>query len=284
MVLGLVSIATLSQLALFDRPSHGDWLEGADLILAFGALRDLRHARHVLASRQRRHARSTGRTSAIACRPRASCARPRRWRSPCLAGAVYLLLRAPVTLHARRRRRTSIARSTCTRDSGGSTNPLMVATGDKSVFFDGDARVLPLSDDWSVPGRVLRSGRALAPSARAFLDALFDLAGELDRRPVFYQISLDWIPVLHDRGYDFFKLGEEAQIHLDRVTLEGHAGKMYRQFLRRAERDGVRFRIVAPDELAPLAARARRHLERLAAHRRTSRSGSSRSASSTTTT
>jgi phosphatidylglycerol lysyltransferase len=61
-----------------------------------------------------------------------------------------------------------------------------------------------------------------------------------------YQISADWIPFLHDRGYDFFKLGEEAHIRLDRVTLDGRAGKLYRQFLRRAERDGVRFRILTP--------------------------------------
>ena len=35
----------------------------------------------------------------------------------------------------------------------------------------------------------------------AFLDALFAFAGELDRRPAFYQMSLDWLPALHDRGY-----------------------------------------------------------------------------------
>src|SRR5581483_3680994 len=47
----------------------------------------------------------------------------------------------------------------------------------------------------------------------------------------------------------FFKLGEEAHVHLDRVTLEGHAGKMYRQILRRAGRDGVRFRVLPPYEV-----------------------------------
>ena len=56
--------------------------------------------------------------------------------------------------------------------------------------------------------------------------------------------------MLHDRGYDFFQLGEEAHVLLDRVTLEGHAGKMYRQVLRRAERDGLRFRILQPAEVA----------------------------------
>jgi phosphatidylglycerol lysyltransferase len=90
-----------------------------------------------------------------------------------------------------------------------------------------------------------------AADRTVFLDAFFSFAGELDRRPVFYQISLDWIPVLHDRGYDFFKLGEEAQVRLDNVTLDGHAGKMYRQILRRGERDGARFRVLAPGDVAP---------------------------------
>jgi phosphatidylglycerol lysyltransferase len=83
----------------------------------------------------------------------------------------------------------------------------------------------------------------------AFMEALFAFAANLDRRPLFYQISLDWIPLLHDRGYHLFKLGEEAQVHLDRLTLEGHAGKLNRQILRRAERDGVAFRILQPEEI-----------------------------------
>jgi phosphatidylglycerol lysyltransferase len=89
-----------------------------------------------------------------------------------------------------------------------------------------------------------------APADRgAFLNALFDHAGNLDRRPVFYQISLNWIPPLHDRGYAFFKLGEEARVPLETFTLEGRAGKEYRQFLKRAERDRVRFRVLRPYEV-----------------------------------
>src|SRR5205807_10668201 len=83
-----------------------------------------------------------------------------------------------------------------------------------------------------------------------FLNALFAFASEIDRRPLFYQISLEWIPPLHDRGYAFFKLGEEAHVHLDRVTLDGPPGKLYRQILRRGERDGLRFRVLAPSEVA----------------------------------
>src|SRR5207253_5020952 len=82
-----------------------------------------------------------------------------------------------------------------------------------------------------------------------FLDGLFALARDLDRRTVFYQVSVDWIPQLHDFGYHLFKLGEEALVPLERVTLSGHGGKLNRQILRRAERDGIAFRIMPPEEV-----------------------------------
>ena len=83
----------------------------------------------------------------------------------------------------------------------------------------------------------------------AFLDAVFGFAAAVDRRPLFYQVSPDWMPLLHDRGYHFFKLGEEALVPLDRVTVHGHAGKLTRQFARRAERDGLSFHVLAPYEV-----------------------------------
>ena len=115
-----------------------------------------------------------------------------------LAAALYLVMRPRVTftppsdddidraldLHGR---------------LGGNTNPLMVATRDKAVFFDGSRgfclyrTIGPYLVIFSDP--VVRS-----TERRPFLDALFQLAGELDRRTVFCQISLDWIPLLHDRG------------------------------------------------------------------------------------
>jgi phosphatidylglycerol lysyltransferase len=38
-------------------------------------------------------------------------------------------------------------------------------------------------------------------------------------------------------------------VPLERVTLAGHAGKMARQYLRRAERDGIAFRVMEPPEV-----------------------------------
>jgi phosphatidylglycerol lysyltransferase len=246
-VLGLVSIAASSQLALFDRPSEGDWLEGPDLVLAFGAL-----ALFVIFGTLSLHvsADTLARWSNIGYRledarfVRTAVA----MALAVFAGALYLVMRPAVRFT--RPSEADIDRALKMHARlGGNTNPLMAATGDKAIFFDDERgfclyrTIGPYLVVFSDP--VVRS----TGERTAFLDALFAFAGEIDRRPIFYQISLDWIPVLHDRGYDFFKLGEEAQIHLNRITVEGHAGKLNRQIVRRAERDGVAFRIVEPEEL-----------------------------------
>jgi phosphatidylglycerol lysyltransferase len=249
-VLGGLAVATWSQSSLFDRPSRGDpWLEGPDLIVAFAALTLF----VVVGSLSHRvSAETLERLTHIGYRVQA----PRFLRTAASmalavgAGSMYVLMRSPVRFS--RLRENEIARAlTMHRCIGTGTNPLMVAVGDKAVFFDNDRgfclyrTIGPYLVVFSDP--VVRS----VGERKAFLDALFAHAGELDRRPAFYQISLDWIPVLHDRGYDFFKLGEEARVPLPKITLEGHAGKMYRQILRRAERDGLCFRILTPDEIKP---------------------------------
>ena len=126
---------------------------------------------------------------------------------------------------------------------------MMVANGDKAVFRFDD-RGLCVYRTIGPYFVVFSDPEIAAPEDRdEFLNALFAQAAEIDRRPLFYQISLDWIPPLHDRGYAFFKLGEEAQVRLDKVTLDGHEGKLYRQILRRGERDRLRLRVLAPFEV-----------------------------------
>ncbi len=246
-LLTVLFLATWSQAGLFDRPSRGDWLEGADVAVALTAL-----TLFVIVGVVSHRVSSTTFDRVMHIGYRLQAVRFLRTAGSMAfavaAGAAYLLLRAPVRftrpgdddvrraldLHAR---------------LGGGTNPLLVATGDKSTFLDGERGLClyrtigPYVVVFSDP--VVRS----APERTAFLDAFFAFAGELDRRPVFYQISLDWIPVLHDRGYDFFKLGEEAHVSLGAVSLDGHAGKLYRQILRRGERDGVTFRVLEPGEI-----------------------------------
>lgn len=245
-ILGLLGIAAASHAGLFTRRSRGRWIEGADVglgaiaVAAFIVMGALTHRTgfgafgRVLELGYRLEASRFART-AIAL------------ASAVAAAAIYVSLRVPVRFRPPSDADIDAALDLHAR-IGGSTTPLMLANGDKDIFRDGTRgfclyRIIG-------PYLAIFSDPVVRPQERSdFLDALFRFAGDVDRRPVFYQMSPDWIPPLHDRGYVFFKLGEEATLPLSRVTLEGADGKMYRQILRRAERDGVRFRIIAPYEV-----------------------------------
>jgi len=247
-VLAAIGAAAWSQSSLFDRASGADWLDWGDLAVGFAALLVFvlfgTFSHHIdFAALQRWTSIGYRLQGARFLRTAASMG------VVVAAATLYVVIRTPVpfepptdgeiqqTLNAHAR-------------YGIGTTPIMVAVGDKSVFFDGRRgfclfrTIGPYLTVFSDPMVTSLSERA------PFLDGLFSFAANIDRRPLFYQISVDWIPLLHDRGYRLFKLGEEAHVHLDRLTLEGHAGKLPRQILRRAERDGVTFRVMQPPEIA----------------------------------
>jgi phosphatidylglycerol lysyltransferase len=247
--MALLATAVWSQAALFDRPSHGRWLERRDVALAagglilfvvFGAfahrvtLGTLQRWTHVGYHHEATRFVRTATALALGVG----------------AAGLYVVFRVPVpftrlAVEPRERALALHARV------GRSSTPLMVAGGDKDVFFLGD-RGFCLHRT-AGPYLVVFSDPVLgAPTSKTeFLDALFAFAGEIDRRPLFYQVSLDWVPALHDRGFDFFKLGEEALVPLDRFTLDGPAGKLNRQILRRGERDGLSFSVLPREAIAP---------------------------------
>jgi phosphatidylglycerol lysyltransferase len=133
---------------------------------------------------------------------------------------------------------------------GRNTNPMLVATGDKAFF-----RKTP--DD---PGFIAyrTSGRFLvawsdpvcAPGREyEMVSSFVEHAADWDREAVLYQISPALLPVAHDLGFVFFKLGEEAIVDLTTFDLKGNKAKTQRHALNAMEKVGGRFRIVAGDEL-----------------------------------
>lgn len=246
-ILAGLAVAAWSQAPLFDRPSGGPWFTARDLAVAalalflflgFGAFTyrltpaSLERVKDVGYRFERGRFLRTAGTLAIAV----------------TAGALYVLLRVPVGF--RRLEDDEIDRTLELHAAiGRGTSAMMVANGDKAVFRVDD-RGFCLYRTIGPYLVVFADPCVAADDDRAdFLNALFAFAAEIDRRPLFYQISLDWIPPLHDRGYAFFKLGEEAHVPLRQVSSEGPQGKLYRQILRRGEREGLRFRVLAPFEI-----------------------------------
>jgi phosphatidylglycerol lysyltransferase len=66
-------------------------------------------------------------------------------------------------------------------------------------------------------------------------------------RPVFYQVSADFLPITVEMRLQALKLGEQAVVDLSGFSLAGGAWLKLRRSINRAERDGLVFELLAPD-------------------------------------
>jgi phosphatidylglycerol lysyltransferase len=164
---------------------------------------------------------------------------------------LYVGLRVPAPFHPPTRDEIERALK-IHEERGAGTSPLMVAAGDKSIFFFGERAFAA----YRVVGSylVVFSDPTVAEGEeRDFLEGLMALAHEMDRRLVFYQVAPFWLPLLHDHGFSFFKLGEEAVLDLEEFSLEGTRWKHFRHAVNRLEgREGYSFSVVPADGVAAL--------------------------------
>jgi phosphatidylglycerol lysyltransferase len=79
-----------------------------------------------------------------------------------------------------------------------------------------------------------------------------ELCDHYDVHPVFYEVTPESLPLYLDVGLTPFKFGECARVALDRFTLEGPARKGTRYVLKRQERDGSTFEVVAAQGVAAI--------------------------------
>ena len=84
-----------------------------------------------------------------------------------------------------------------------------------------------------------------------------ELADRVAAWSAFYQVSPENLPLYVDAGLALSKLGEEARVKLEAFSLEGSSRASLRQSHRRAERDGLVFRIAGRDEVPALLPRLR---------------------------
>jgi phosphatidylglycerol lysyltransferase len=68
-------------------------------------------------------------------------------------------------------------------------------------------------------------------------------------RAVFYQVSPDFLPCSLEAGLKPYKLGEQAVVDLETFDLKGGAWLKLRRSINRAERDGLVFSMLAPEDV-----------------------------------
>ncbi|HUC43552.1 MAG TPA: bifunctional lysylphosphatidylglycerol flippase/synthetase MprF [Candidatus Sulfotelmatobacter sp.] len=154
------------------------------------------------------------------------------------------------------------------------TNPLLVATGDKAIFRR------PGGDDGFIAyrsqGRYLFawSDPVCPPEETApLLSAFVEHAADWDREAVLYQITPALLPIAHDLGFSFFKLGEEAIVDLAAFDLKGNKAKAHRHVVNVSDKAGATFRIVEADALRARLPEMRRVSDAWLSAKRTTEKG-----------
>lgn len=89
---------------------------------------------------------------------------------------------------------------------------------------------------------------------KLFGEAISEFLSFIDEygyKAAFYQVSDNYLPIYHDLGYVFFKLGETALVNLIEFDLQGPESRSFRNVLSRFCKDGMEFQLFEnlPDEL-----------------------------------
>jgi phosphatidylglycerol lysyltransferase len=106
---------------------------------------------------------------------------------------------------------------------------------------------------WVALGDPVGPEDRIGPLLRLFLDRCSDFGGV----PVFYQVPPQRLHHYADVGMTLVKIGEEAKVDLQAFSLQGGHAAKFRKVIRRLERDGAIFRVVAPADVPSVIAELR---------------------------
>ncbi|GAB6991163.1 bifunctional lysylphosphatidylglycerol flippase/synthetase MprF [Paenibacillus pini] len=120
----------------------------------------------------------------------------------------------------------------------------LLFTGDKSLYWAQENQVvIPYArarDKLVVLGDPIGPIQFVPEAIAEFIK----MADEYAMSAVFYQATPAYLPLYHEQGYRFFKLGEEALVHLDEFTTSGKKNTDLRTVRNRFEREGYTFEMV----------------------------------------
>ena len=137
------------------------------------------------------------------------------------------------------------------------TSPYLALGGDKSLLFDDERTGFVMygvqGRTWVALGDPVGPEERTGPLIRAFLDRCSDFGGV----PVFYQVPPQRLHHYADVGMTLLKIGEEAKVDLRAFTLQGGHGAKFRKVIRRFEREGATFRVIAPADVPSVIAELR---------------------------
>ena len=117
---------------------------------------------------------------------------------------------------------------------------------DKCFFYAVNHTVLiayrPYKDKLMVLGDPIGETKNFKEAINAF--RLF--ADQYDMIPIFYEINESMLPIYHENGFKFLKLGEEAAINLNTFSLAGKKGAPLRTIKNKMNRGELTFKLLQP--------------------------------------
>ena len=117
---------------------------------------------------------------------------------------------------------------------------------DKYVFWNKDNTVLFSYQAYADKIVVLGNPVGLESNFSSAIEEFLETADQYGYTPVFYEINNKILPALHEHGFGFFKLGEEAHVDLDSFTFTGKKMKGYRAVKNKFERENFSVKLVNP--------------------------------------
>lgn len=132
---------------------------------------------------------------------------------------------------------------------GGNEVSHLAYLKDKLLYFyqvDGEDKVFFMYQKKA--DRLIVMGEPVGdPAYRdAAIDDFLDVADKEGYSIVFYEIDEDMTMSLHEKGYDFFKFGEEGFVDLPSFSMDGKKRKTDRNLMSKFDRDGITFEELQP--------------------------------------
>lgn len=132
---------------------------------------------------------------------------------------------------------------------GGNPDSQLVYLKDKAIYVYNDG-----SDDTVFLQFATYNNKCIVmgdPSGKEsdFPEAVYQFIHEADiwgYQPVFYENNEDMVMTLHELGYDFIKMGEEALVDVTTFTTSGKKMKGTRAVINKIEKEGYTFEVLAP--------------------------------------
>lgn len=141
---------------------------------------------------------------------------------------------------------------------GGNIDSELVFLGDKELFLYPEEEPTVFLQLRTYNNKCVVMGNPSGNQADfpAAIEAFVKRCDRLCYLPVFYEVGENTVLTLHEFGYDFIKMGEEALVYLPEFSLAGKKNRGIRSLMNKLAKEGYTFSVLQPpftaDQMATL--------------------------------